>query len=141
MDIAELLRPLVDGAPPPPPLERLAARSRRRHRQRVVAGVLLSGIVVATVVGIGLASRSDHTTTKVVTARPPRSTTPTAPTSTTSPLPAVASSNRIAFTRARPMFGPGLETAEIVLVNADGSDEVQLTHAAKDGLVASQPAW
>ena len=62
-------------------------------------------------------------------------------TAPTTPLPPAQPPDRLAFTRATPLFGPGLQHAEVVLVNDDGTDQVQLTHASADGLVASQPAW
>lgn len=152
MDISELLRPLVDHAGPPPSLDRLQARVKHRRRGRVVA--VASVVVLVAVAGAGLAVRPDHTPTKVVTSSEPApapSTTTgsvpapapsTAPSTVPSaPLPSVAPPNRIALTRASPQFGPGLLTAEIVLVNEDGTDAVPLTHAASRGLVASQPAF
>ena len=145
MDVSELLRPLVDSAPPPPTVEHFKVRARRRRRGRVLARTTIAAVVLSAIVGIGLANRSDDAATKVVTASQPPPNAPTTalagPTTTSTPLPAVALANRIAITRATPTFGPGLKTAEIVLVNSDGTDEAQLTHTADQGRVASQPAW
>src|SRR4051812_13010077 len=132
MDIAELLRPLADNAPPPPPMDHVVERARHRRRQRAtrVAAVVL--VVLIGAAGFVVVTRHDDTTTRVAAGQG---------TTTTSGGVAAAPVDRIAITKARPIFGPGLATAEIYLVDADGSGEVQVSHAGDTGHVASQPAW
>jgi Tol biopolymer transport system component len=128
MNVSELLRPMVDDAPPAPPLERIAARARRRRRVRRAAAAAVA-LVVLGIVGLAWDGRPQRTSPQRVVTAP------------TTPLPPAQPPDRLAFTRATPLFGPGLQHAEVVLVNDDGTHQVQLTHASADGLVASQPAW
>lgn len=143
MDVSDLLRPLVDGAPPPPSLTQLARRVRRRQRRaRLLAGATLAALVALGVAGAMLLRRSAESTKVRTAGRPAPRTPSTGGATSKEPGPgAAAARNQIAVTRASPSFGPGIATAEIVLVNSDGTHQVQLTHAARDGMVASQPAW
>src|SRR5205085_7216790 len=102
----------------PPPMERVVERARQRRRRRATAAASLS-VVVLVAAGLVVVSRRDDGPTHLVAVQPTTTAGPVAP----------ASLDRIAVTKAAPIFGPGLTTSEIYLINADGSGEVQLTHA------------
>lgn len=67
MDVSDLHRPLVDGAPPPPSLAQLARRVRRQRRARAFAGATLAVLMALGVAGAALLRRSAEST-KVRTA-------------------------------------------------------------------------
>ena len=86
MDIAELLRPLVDSAPPPPPHERLVERARHRRRVRRVTATAVALIAVVAVIGIATTVRRDGGVTRLDTASQPAPSPTSTPTTSTSML-------------------------------------------------------
>jgi Tol biopolymer transport system component len=96
-----------------------------------LVAVAAAAAAVVVIVGALVLRRADSSGVRVTAATP----------SSTPSLPKTAPPNQIALTVATPTFGPGLQAADIGLVNSDGTDLVQLTHTNMNGMVASQPSW
>jgi TolB protein len=105
--------------------DRVATRMRRRRRVRRAQNAALSLAVLALTAGgiFGLV--------RAFGSAPSNPPEPAAPLAV----------DRIAFVRSPGDPDINSAKADVFSMNPDGSDVVALTHAAKEGMVAAEPAW